>query len=85
MIEIETNIPTHGEKHQSDVVLEFLLAKIAKIGEKNLLANKRLTQDSQNTDITHTLDLHINNNINSQHYEGLQIPDRNSHPLQEGN
>lgn len=85
MIEIETNNSTHGEKHQSDVVLEFLLAKIAKIGEKNLLANKRLTQDSQNTDITHTLDLHINNNINSQDYEGLQIPNRYSHPLQEGN
>lgn len=27
---METNIPTHGEKHQSDVVLEFKLAKIGR-------------------------------------------------------
>ena len=27
---METNIPTHGEKHQSDVVLDYLLANFGR-------------------------------------------------------
>ena len=82
MIEIETNIPSHGEKHQSDVVLEFLLANFGRKMDWQ-------TKDSHKTHRLLTLltlwTYNINNNINSQHYEGLQISDRNSHPLQEGN
>ena len=79
---METNILTHGEKHQSDVVLEYLLAK-------NGRKINWQTKDSHKTHRTLTLltlwTYNINNNINSQHYEGLQISDRYSHPLQEGN